>query len=168
MNSPHRRHRTLPGRATRAVLLLLASGCAQTPEPRPEEATEREPVPASTTTIAAGSHSAVAEPDARIARTPAQWAALWSEHAAAQLPASSPPPVDFETEMVVAVFLGSRPSAGYALEILGCERTADALVVRAREIRPAPDRARATVVTTPFHFVRVPRASDVRLELEPD
>ncbi|MGH3369203.1 MAG: hypothetical protein ACRDPR_04320, partial [Nocardioidaceae bacterium] len=45
-------------------------------------------------------------------RSAAEWQALWKEHDGGDLPA-----VDFAHSMVVGVFLGSRPTAGYAVEI---------------------------------------------------
>ena len=46
------------------------------------------------------------------------WTALWQEHAASR----PRPAVDFSSEMVVGVFLGTRPTAGFAAEIVDIER----------------------------------------------
>ena len=43
------------------------------------------------------------------------WASLWRAHA----PRRPAPAVDFSREMVVGVFMGTRPTAGFAVEIVG-------------------------------------------------
>ena len=47
-------------------------------------------------------------------RTSAEWKTLWQGHE----PTEKMPVIDFSTRMVVGVFLGSKPSAGYDVEIV--------------------------------------------------
>ena len=65
------------------------------------------------------------QPDRGIARrgvrTAAEWSTLWQQHAGM----GKPPAVDF-TVIVIAVFLGSRQSAGYTVEITRIEKTTQA------------------------------------------
>jgi hypothetical protein len=96
-----------------------------------------------------------------VARTAAEWSALWREHAGDR-PA---PAVDLAARTVVAVFLGSRPTAGYAVEITGTRRDGDVLVVEWRERRPAPRGVTAQILTSPAHLATIPRvAGDIRFE----
>jgi len=60
-------------------------------------------------TIERGQTSWVDSPRQAVARTPQDWAALWGLHA----PDRPLPAVDFSTDMVIAIFLGSRPSADF-------------------------------------------------------
>jgi hypothetical protein len=99
-----------------------------------------------------GDQSFVDERRTVIARSTAEWRAAWNQHA----PDRSRPPVDFGREMVVGVFLGSRPTAGFAVEIVGVKGEADALIVRYRETRPAAGAILAQVVTMPYHLAAVP------------
>jgi VWFA-related protein len=104
--------------------------------------------------------------DARqvVARTAAEWSALWRQHA----PDRPAPPVDFASEMVAGVFFGSQNSGGYAIEILGAAAKGGSLVVQYREIRPGPDAIAAQVITSPFHLAALPRADgDVKFERVP-
>ena len=48
-------------------------------------------------------------------RTDAEWNALWKDHA----PTARMPAVDFTSDMVVGIFLGSKPSSGHGVEIVG-------------------------------------------------
>ena len=87
------------------------------------------------------------------ARTPAEWSALWKTHAADRpLPA-----VDFTKEMVVAVFMGTRPTAGYGVEIVGTVERNGALVVQYVETQPAARAVTAQVITMPYHFAAIAR-----------
>lgn len=93
--------------------------------------------------------------DARqaVARTPAEWAALWRLHAGDQ----APPKIDFAKRTVVAVFLGTRPTAGYAVEVSGTKPSGKTLIVEWREHPPKPGTALAQVITSPSHLVSIPK-----------
>src|SRR4026208_218242 len=49
------------------------------------------------------------------ARTEGEWSAIWRQHAANR----PQPAMDFPREMVVGIFLGSRPTAGRGAGIVG-------------------------------------------------
>ena len=95
--------------------------------------------------------------DARqvVARTAAEWDTLWRQHS----PDRMQPRVDFSKEMVIGVFLGSRPSAGFGIAIVGAETEQGGLTVRFRETRPARGGMTAQVITSPYHLAAVPRQS---------
>ena len=94
-------------------------------------------------------------------RTAAEWNTLWRQHS----PDRAQPPVDFGREMVLAVFMGSRPTAGFNVEIVGAQVEEGVLVVRVRETRPQRDQILAQVITSPYHLVAVPHhGGDVRFE----
>jgi hypothetical protein len=57
--------------------------------------------------------------------------------------------------MVVGVFLGSRMTGGFDVQITGAEVDGGALVVRYTETTPAPGAMLAQVITAPFHLVSV-------------
>jgi hypothetical protein len=111
--------------------------------------------------IERGSTSWVDSPRQAVARTPDEWARLYKAHA----PDKQPPAVDFSKEMVLAVFLGSRPTAGYGVEIVGTKEANGALTVQYRQTRPPPGAITAQVITMPYVMVAVPaRAGDVKFE----
>jgi len=112
-------------------------------------------------TINADLMSALDRPQQVVARTQEEWTALWQQHA----PGRPVPSVDFSQRMVVAVFLGSRPSGGYRVEITGVRTENGVMVVEWTERRPDPGQAAAQVMTSPAHIVSVPRhAGEVRFE----
>ena len=89
------------------------------------------------------------------------WTALWREHA----PNRPLPEVDFSREIVVGVFLGTRPSAGFAVEITGYREDGGRLVVQYRETTPPRGAIAAQMLVSPYHLVAVPkRAGPIAFE----
>jgi hypothetical protein len=99
--------------------------------------------------------SYIEEPRQAVVRTPAEWQALWKAHD----PQRAAPAVDFTQSMVVAVFLGTRPTAGFAVEITAVKVEGSRVVVEYRERRPPADALTAQILTAPFHVVRLARTS---------
>ena len=86
-------------------------------------------------------------------RTPSEWKALWKDHA----PTESLPAVDFSKNMVVGVFLGTKPSAGHDVEIIGTRHESADLIVEYVQKQPAPGTMTAQMLTEPYHLVSVPK-----------
>ncbi len=86
-------------------------------------------------------------------RTPAEWAALWKDHA----PTEKMPAVDFSKDMVVGIFLGSKPSAGHEVEIVGVRTEQKDLIVEYAQKQPGRGTMAAQILTEPFHLVSVPK-----------
>ena len=105
------------------------------------------------TTMARGSNSGIEELREAVVRSAPEWDALRKLHGGPD-PA---PSVDFAREMVVAVFLGTRPTGGYGAEIVATRREADALIVEYAERRPPADAIVTQALTAPFHIVRLPK-----------
>jgi len=98
-------------------------------------------------------------------RTAAEWKALWKDHA----PTEKMPAVDFTKDMVVGIFLGTTPSAGYEAEIVGMRPEGKDLIVEYVQKQPAPGTMAAQILTEPFHLVSVPKhAGTVRFMHVPD
>ena len=95
-----------------------------------------------------------------VARSESEWSTLWSQHAGQR----ARPDVDFSKEMVVAIFLGTRPTAGFSVEIVGAREEGAMLIVSYRETRPQPGIVTAQVLTSPYHLVAVPKHGDVKWE----
>ena len=74
-------------------------------------------------TLATGLASGVGQPTQIVVRSQNEWTALWSRHMRAPSAPPPPPSVDFSRDMVVALFMGERPTGGYAIEVTQIERT---------------------------------------------
>jgi hypothetical protein len=58
---------------------------------------------------------------------------------------------------VIAVFLGTRPTAGFSVTITAIAQDSGKVVVEYVERKPRPDMMVAQVLTAPFHIVKVPK-----------
>lgn len=114
-----------------------------------------------TVIVARDGMSRIDSPMQAVARTPAEWAALWRQHAGE----STAPKVDLATRTIVAVFLGSRPSAGFAADIVGTREAGGVLTVEWRERRPDPRDITAQVLTSPMVIASIPMfAGEIRFQ----
>jgi PrcB C-terminal len=86
-------------------------------------------------------------------RDQAAWAELWRAHA----PDAPVPAVDWAREIVVGVFLGTRPTAGFSVEIVGYREEGGRVVAGYRERRPAKDAIAAQILTSPYALAAIPR-----------
>ncbi|WP_247878523.1 protease complex subunit PrcB family protein [Niveispirillum sp. SYP-B3756] len=92
-----------------------------------------------------------------VARTPAEWAALWDL-------VGRPPPGDLPNElMALGIFLGTRTTTGYSVDILRVrsERQVaqrDRLVVEFREKSPPEGQMTTQVLTSPYAVIMVDRS----------
>jgi hypothetical protein len=112
-------------------------------------------------TIVRDMMSQVDAPKQAAARTPAEWAALWRQHAG-DTPA---PKVDLASRTVVAVFLGSRPTAGFTVEITAAREQGGVMIVEWRETKPSRDMILAQVLTSPAHVATIPKfAGEIKFQ----
>jgi hypothetical protein len=118
------------------VALSIISMSAQTP---------------SFTTIAKGDASGRQEAKQVVIRTDAEWKALWKDHSATE----KMPSVDFAKSMVVGIFLGSKPSTGHDVEIVGVRTEGKDLIVEYVQKQPGRGTMAAQILTEPFHLVAV-------------
>ncbi|MFA6002937.1 MAG: protease complex subunit PrcB family protein [Elusimicrobiota bacterium] len=82
-----------------------------------------------------------------------KWRELW-----ASISASPAPGLDFSQQQVAAVFLGHRPTGGFQVEISpDISVHAEAVIIRYREISPAPGRTPPEGATAPFALRAVSR-----------
>lgn len=103
-------------------------------------------------TIDKGAQSDIDSPRQTVARTAAEWTALWKAHDAKPAPV-----VNFDREIVVALFMGSRPTAGYSVAIVAVTEHDGALVVTYKETAPPPGAITAQILTFPYHIVALPK-----------
>jgi len=112
-------------------------------------------------TVAQDLMSGIERPQQVTVQDDTAWASLWRAHAGDGLP----PSIDFGTQTVLAVFLGTRTSGGFEVEITGVREDGGVTVVQWVEHRPAPGQVAAMIITSPAHIVAVPRvAGEVRFE----
>lgn len=167
---------SLPTLAGALALLSLSAACRgpQPTEPAAPEGPEAtEPTELSCLEFLSGQHSGIHNQQVRLVRTQAEWLVLWREHSSLQLPGPELPQIDFESQMLIAVFLGERPTSGFGVQLqrlralAAVQGQAPQLEALALESRPDPDTLQAQVITSPFHMLLAPRTPGVtRLRME--
>jgi hypothetical protein len=147
-----------------AIAIALAVLVAQTPTPAERRMRMDAMVLEAphTRTIEKGDQSNIDDAKQVLVRTEAEWTKLWQQHS----PDHPKPSVDFSKEMVVAVFMGSRPNAGFSTTITAATAANGALLVRYKESMPAPGAVSAQILTFPYHIVAINKADvrDVKFE----
>jgi len=101
-----------------------------------------------------GPQSAAAVDLRMVAEDERAWGILW------QLvgePAPGPLP---DGAMALAVFVGVRPTGGYAVDILDVARTDGAVAVTYRETMPAPDAVVTQALSAPYRILLVQPSDD--------
>jgi hypothetical protein len=124
----------------RALLLLLIMAALQQAPP---------PV----RTLVKGPMSGIDAPRQVAVRSAAEWAALWKDHGARE----PLPVIDFSREMVVGVFLGTRSTGGYSVEIVRGVGNSSVRIVEYVETAPGRDVITAQVLTAPYHLAVMPK-----------
>jgi hypothetical protein len=112
-------------------------------------------------TVDKGEQSNIDEAKQVAVRTEAEWTNLWQQHS----PDRKRPVVDFSKEMIVGVFMGSRPNAGFNVSIVSTFEKDGNVLVRYQETLPRPGVMAAQVLTFPYHLVAIPKTTgDVKFE----
>jgi len=106
-------------------------------------------------TVSKGSRSGVRDSRQMVLRGQAEWHALWAQHVSTDALPAPPPPIDFARGLVVAVFLGDKPTGGYDVTISRAQRGHDSVVIYFRERVPAPGALVTQSLTQPFHVVQI-------------
>jgi hypothetical protein len=146
------------------IALLVAAALLQTP-PAATNATKpmTHTMPGAPVTIDKGNQSNIDAGRMATVRTEAEWTRLWQEHN----PDRPRPSVDFSKQMVVGVFMGSRNTAGFGVEIVSAADADGVVTVHYRETVPPRGGITAQVITSPYHLVSVPKtASTVTFQKE--
>src|SRR5438046_1049195 len=113
-------------------------------------------------TLEKGDQSSVEDAKQVLVRTDAELRQLWQQHS----PERPMPKVDFAREMLVGVFMGSRPNAGFSTAIVSATAANGALIVRYSENKPAAGTVSAQILTFPYHIVAIPKADVKDMKFE--
>jgi hypothetical protein len=104
------------------------------------------------TNIAKKTNGMNQESENLVAKTAAEWKALWIKHHGSE---EEMPDVDFSKEVVAAVFMGQRSTAGYMIEMTAAELKDDVLTITYKESVPPEGGFTAQVITAPVHLAKI-------------
>lgn len=96
-----------------------------------------------------------------VIRDSTAWSVLWAQHTSNMYSPTPLPTVDFNTNMVLAVFLGNSPNSCYTVEIRRVFQLGSDMYIEYHEAVPSPSLpiACAQYIATPSHIVTVPSSA---------
>lgn len=106
------------------------------------------------TELARGAQSTIGRRVNYLITSPGQFRELW-EMVGAEGPA---PDIDFSENVVVAVFAGEKPTAGYGIAVSEVE-DADARTITVTLTEPGGDCVLAQVITSPYQIIQLPKTT---------
>lgn len=106
-----------------------------------------------------GYHCGYTEPSRLVIKAEDRWKEVWGKVHRLRLPRPELPEIDFEKEMVVAVFMGMRKSGGYEIEIIKITKTEEEIVAVVKEKESPSDSLQTMALTQPYHIVVIKRSS---------
>jgi hypothetical protein len=120
-----------------------------------EKALQNIPGTVSFSTIQRGDQSGIQSRQQRVIRTKHEYDQMMNQLGSVYSPAPVYPDVDFNTYMVIAVFMGMQTSGGFETRIEEIGETSAGIQVIAREISPGINCMVTDVITYPYHIVRL-------------
>lgn len=87
-----------------------------------------------------------------VATSADEWKALWIKHNGSE---EKMPEVDFDQEVVAAVFMGQKNTGGYMIEMTQAELNDDVLTITYKESVPPKDGFTTQVITAPVHLAKI-------------
>ncbi len=106
-----------------------------------------------------GNYSGIEEPRRLVVTDEKTWANLWQTVHSAKIPTPLIPNVDFNRHMVVAAFMGRKPTSGYSVQITKVVARYNEVQVFVKETSPPPNAILLQVITQPYHIVVVPKVN---------
>lgn len=105
-----------------------------------------------------GLQSGYTFPSKFIIETEVQWEEVWDKIHRFRLPRPELPKIDFETEMVIAVFMGVQKSGSYDIRIVEILQAEKEIRVMVRQREPSPDTVQTMALTQPYHVVVIEKS----------
>ena len=150
------------------VPALVVIGAFQSSPAAGQMATSAEPQPAHTASAqipvvrfgsgqsAFSTYSGLVDSLRAVVRDSSAWRELWRQINRPFFPPPALPPVDFQHEMVVVAALGSRPNAGFDIQIDGAAQDSAGIEIDVRRTSPAAGCPVAAAITQPVDLARIP------------
>lgn len=107
--------------------------------------------------IEQGRHSGIRFERMEVIRSDTALQNLWAAHFAPAMPSEPVPDVDFQHDMVIAVYLGQYRTGGYSVTVTSVHKSAAGIEVGVQRTSPGPGCRRTQMLTQPFVMVKVPR-----------
>lgn len=81
-----------------------------------------------------------------------------------ELKLGTAPKVNFDSNNVVALFLGQKPSGGFTIGVKSVTVEGNVATVKVNITKPEPGQMTTTVITTPYSITVIPKTEQVVIE----
>lgn len=82
---------------------------------------------------------------------------LWNIIYATQLDKPPLPNVGFDTNVIIGIFSGEKPTAGFSIEVQKVMEKDGEIIVYIQETSPPQDSFQAQIITEPYHVIQIPK-----------
>lgn len=106
--------------------------------------------------IAQGGQSTVQNMQFHIANTKGKLSSLWGNGHAHLLSQPPAPSINFTQESIVGIFLGTKPTGGYSLNVVNVENTPEGWRVNVNITEPAANSFTTQALTSPWVLIKIP------------
>ena len=111
------------------------------------------------TVVEKGSYSGMEQAQNILIKSAEEWASVWKNLHKTKSPAPAKPEIDFETQYVVAAFMGMRSNGGYSIEISDIQLADDMLQVKVLHHKAGKDCLTTMAIVHPYHLVTIEKSS---------
>jgi hypothetical protein len=120
-----------------------------------DQETEEQEVMVNYQIIQQGTYSGKKDATAQVIATQQEWEQLWKQHTSVLVPQPPLPEVNFENEVVAAIFAGEKNTGGYAVKITNVSAEMDDVIVEYKLTEPQQNSFNIQVITQPFALLKI-------------
>lgn len=110
------------------------------------------------TVMQRGSYSGIEQALTKAVHNQTEWQKLWDDHTSTSS-GQALPAVDFNKEMVIAIYSGTKATGGHSVSVVKVEDTGKNIVVTYRTTSPRPGGITTQALTQPFVMIKVPASA---------
>jgi len=101
-----------------------------------------------------------------VIRTEGEWAQFWQNLHSSETSIKTLPEVDFNGQMIIAVFMGTQPTGGYGIEIQKTIETGDEVKIVVKRTAPGAEDIVTMSMSSPYHIVKMQKTEKKLLFVE--
>ena len=140
------------------VLAINSSLTAEEKKSKNDEEEQTQTMPTiSYEVLLEGTFSGIKEPLQKVITTNEEWEELWKKHVSVIVPQPPVPEVDFENNVLAALFAGEKMKSGYQIRLKEVVPQGKDVIVRYKMVEPPQNSFTLTVLTQPFIFIKIPK-----------
>lgn len=140
------------------VLAINSNLTAEEKKSKDEEEEQTQTMPTiSYEILLEGTFSGIKEPLQKVVTTNEEWEELWKKHVSVIVPQPPVPEVDFENNVVAALFAGEKMKSGYQIRLKEVVPQGKDVIIRYKMVEPPQNSFTLTVLTQPFIFIKIPK-----------